>query len=255
MGRRVLRTMMQARYSPENVGHFGLASECYCHFTSPIRRYADLEVHRVLKAVLKKERIPAPQVGLSALCENLSVRERVAMDAEREILKRVTILFLRDRVEEEFTGVVNSLSEYGFWVELKEVMAEGMVRLSTLRDDYYDFIPERQELRGQRTGKRFQLGQTVRVRLADVDLGRLEVNLDLLTEKSGKDGSKSSGPQGEKEESPKGGGKDGRKPQGRQGREECKKEEAPGKGKAKKPGREIWKEKRARGRSGKVPKE
>ncbi len=239
VGRLVLRTMMQAKYSPENVGHFGLASECYCHFTSPIRRYADLEVHRVLKAVLKRERIPAPTVGLVALCENLSVRERVAMGAEREIMKRVTILFLRDRVGEELTGVVNSLSEYGFWVELKEVMAEGMVRLSTMRDDYYDFIPERQELRGQRTGKRFQLGQTVRVRLTDVDLGRLEVNLDLLTQENGENGE-----DGEKKEL-----KNNRKPRPRQGKEECKKEQEPGKGKAKKSGREFWKEKRARAKS------
>ncbi|MBU1003655.1 MAG: ribonuclease R [Proteobacteria bacterium] len=181
-GRLVLRSMMQAVYSPSNEGHFGLASDCYCHFTSPIRRYADLLVHRSMKKSMKlhAEPLPKPET-LSKICEHISTQERVAMKAEREIMKRLTILFLTDKVGEEFTGVVNGVAEYGFWVELNEVMAEGMVRLSTMSDDYYHFIPERQEIVGERTGKRFHLGQTVKVQLYSVSLARLEVDLELLS--------------------------------------------------------------------------
>lgn len=186
VGRLTLRSMMQAKYSPVNTGHYGLASECYCHFTSPIRRYADLVVHRSVKRMLADEGLhpgqPAPprERGLKKVGAHLSEMERKAMDAERETLKRITVLFLRDRVGEDFTGVINSIADFGFWVELKEVMAEGMVRLSTMHDDYYGYIPERQELLGERTGRRFRMGQTVRVRLAEVNLARLEITLEIL---------------------------------------------------------------------------
>lgn len=180
-GRLVLRSMMQAIYHPANEGHFGLASDCYCHFTSPIRRYADLIVHRSMKYALGVDKSPLPkEATLKKMCEHISARERVAMEAEREILKRLTILFLSDKVGDEFTGVVNGVAEYGFWVELNEVMAEGMVRLSNMDDDYYHFVTERQEIVGERTGRRFHLGQTVRVQLFNVNLSRLEVDLDLL---------------------------------------------------------------------------
>ncbi|NDY56828.1 ribonuclease R [Desulfovibrio sulfodismutans] len=181
VSRLALRTMMQASYSPRHEGHFGLASVCYCHFTSPIRRYADLIVHRAIKKALAGE---GPgwisPIKLQKAAEHLSRRERVAMEAEREILKRITVLFLEDKVGQEFTGVIGSLADFGFWVELKEVMAEGMVRLSTITDDYYGFFPERQELLGERTGRAFRLGQTITVELMDVGIDRLEVNLRLL---------------------------------------------------------------------------
>lgn len=185
VNRLVLRSMMQASYDVHNLGHYGLASECYCHFTSPIRRYADLMVHRALKDVLAGRRQRASAKRVQAVCGGLSRTERVAMEAEREILKRLTVLFLRDKVGQTFTGVVNSLSDFGFWVELTEVMAEGLVRLSTLTDDYYTLFPERQELLGQRTGRRIALGDTVRVELAEVNLGLLEVNLRLASEDRG----------------------------------------------------------------------
>jgi len=182
--RLMLRSMMQARYSIVNLGHYGLASECYCHFTSPIRRYADLMVHRGLKAVLEGRQPPLNARRMQEACEHISLRERVAMEAEREILKRATVLFLRDKVGGVFDGVISSLSDFGFWVELTELMAEGLVRLSTLTDDYYALFPERHELLGQHTGRRFRLGQHVRVELTDVALGRLEVNLKLADEPS-----------------------------------------------------------------------
>jgi ribonuclease R len=180
VSRLVLRSMMQARYSPDNEGHFGLASESYCHFTSPIRRYSDLVVHRALKNVLGE----GTQAGLKHksmknIAESLSSLERVAMKAEREIMKRATIIFLREKIGQVYTGVISSLADFGFWVELEDVLAEGMVRLSTIHDDYYLFRPEKQDLLGKRTGKRFYLGQKVRVELRDVNLDRLEVDFAL----------------------------------------------------------------------------
>lgn len=182
-GRLVLRSMMQAIYTPEHQGHFGLASECYCHFTSPIRRYADLIVHRALKAALDVSDEPLPRPAtLKKIADHVSGRERVAVEAEREILKRLTIIFLADRVGESFTGIVNGVSDHGFWVELNEVMAEGMVRLSNLTDDYYHYLRDRQEILGERTGKRYTLGQKVQVQLSGVSLSRLEVDLTLHDE-------------------------------------------------------------------------
>jgi len=181
VNRMALRTMMQARYAPDHEGHFGLASECYCHFTSPIRRYADLIVHRALRRTLGLP-VNGPLPGERALltiADTLNTNERVAMEAEREILKRITVLFLAERVGQEFTGVISGIIDFGFFVEFNEVMAEGMVRLSSLDDDYYGYLPERQELVGERTGRSFRLGQAVTVRLADVNVARLEVNLAL----------------------------------------------------------------------------
>lgn len=187
VNRLLLRSQMQAKYSPDNLGHFGLASRCYAHFTSPIRRYADLELHRALKAELSGVGPKVSHKRLKALGDHLSTRERRAMEAEREILKRVTVMFLMERVGEAFTGVISSLTDFGFWVELSEVLAEGMVRLSSLTDDYYSFFPERQELLGQRTGRVLRMGQKVRVVLEEVNLARLEITLRLAPEESAQD--------------------------------------------------------------------
>lgn len=184
VNRMLLRSMMQAGYSPNNEGHFGLASDCYCHFTSPIRRYADLAVHRLAKAALGEAGSPVPgRKKLFQLGSHLGEQERRAMDAEREIRKRMTILFLRKKVGRKFNGVISSLTDFGFWVELKEVMAEGLVRLSSLHDDYYGFLADHQVLLGQRTGRAFKLGQGVKVILEAVNLDRLEVDLILAEDK------------------------------------------------------------------------
>ena len=171
---------MQAKYSPVNEGHFGLASRSYCHFTSPIRRYADLVVHRALKRELGMDvQFKARMKSLKKTGESLSALERKAVDAEREIFKRATIIFLKDKTGQSFSGIVASITDFGFWVELTDIMAEGMVRLSSLSDDYYVFRQERQDLLGRRTGKRFYLGQKVQVVLQSVSLERLEVDLVL----------------------------------------------------------------------------
>ncbi|BCS88289.1 ribonuclease R [Pseudodesulfovibrio sediminis] len=185
VNRMLLRSMKQAKYSPENEGHFGLASEEYAHFTSPIRRYADLVVHRLVKAAIALEgeettAMPLPgQKKLQNVAGHISGRERVAMDAEREILKRVTVLFMRDHVGESFNGVISHITDFGFYVELKEVMAEGLVRLSTMDDDYYTYWSQREMLVGERTGRAFSLGQAVEVVLDEASLERLELNFSL----------------------------------------------------------------------------
>lgn len=180
--RLLLRSMMQARYQPENEGHFGLASSCYCHFTSPIRRYADLVVHRALKAALGRGNSgdrPLTRSRLEAVAEHINATERTAMDAEREMHKRIGVYLLRERTGEVFDGVVSGVTDFGVFVELGGVMAEGMLPVAVLDDDYYEYLPERQELRGKRTGRTFALGRTLRVLLADVNPGRLEITLAL----------------------------------------------------------------------------
>ncbi len=185
VNRLLLRSMKQAKYSPVNEGHFGLASEEYCHFTSPIRRYADLVVHRLVKSALALEDKDAPtpavpgQKKLVAIAGQLSGRERAAMDAEREIFKRVMVLFMRDKVGGTFGGIISHITDYGFYVELRELMAEGIVRLSSLDDDYYTYWRHREMLVGERTGQSFKLGQAVEVVLDEVNLDRLELNFTL----------------------------------------------------------------------------
>lgn len=178
VSRLLLRTMMQARYEPENVGHYGLASGAYCHFTSPIRRYADLLVHRAVKRTLARESEPLTPETLQVICDGINACERKAQEAEREILKRAAILSLEDRVGETLRGVVSGVSDFGFWVELVDIPVDGLVRLASL-DDYYLFDEERQELLGQRTGRTFALGQTLRVVLEQVSLERVEINFVL----------------------------------------------------------------------------
>jgi ribonuclease R len=183
VNRMLLRSMKQAKYSPDNEGHFGLASEEYCHFTSPIRRYADLVVHRLVKAALAQGEGAPPAIPgrkkLFNVAGHLSGRERAAMDAEREIHKRVMVLFMRDKVGGTFGGVISHITDYGFYVELREVMAEGMVRLSSMDDDYYTYWPKREMLVGERTGQAFKLGQFVEVVLEEASLERLELSFTL----------------------------------------------------------------------------
>lgn len=181
VGRLCLRTMPQARYQPENEGHFGLASTCYCHFTSPIRRYADMIVHRALKHALGLSRDPIPtEHKLLMLGDNLNRRERAAMEAEREMARRLGVLVLRDKIGERFSGTIAGVSDFGLFIELDAMPVEGMVRVADLGDDYYEFDPERQELTGLHTGMRFMLGHKVLTHLAEVNVGRLEITLILV---------------------------------------------------------------------------
>ncbi len=175
INRILLRSMKQAKYSALNKGHFGLALTSYTHFTSPIRRYPDLVCHRALKSILEGSAIPYPEQELERMSTHLSDRERVAMEAERELEDRVRVLFMKEKIGEEFDGVISHITSYGFFVELFDVFVEGIVLLSSLYDDYYAFQEDKFRLVGRRTRKIYRIGDHVRVRivLADVETKRL----------------------------------------------------------------------------------
>ncbi len=180
----LLRSMSQAVYSPENIGHFGLASNTYLHFTSPIRRYPDLVVHRILKGNLRRVR-KRPIYGeeeLVFLGDHLSKRERIAMEAEREMLERLKIRYMEGKIGEEFDGIISSVTSFGMFVELKDILISGVVRLVDMADDYYEFDEKRQVLRGKRTGKVYRLGQEVRLRLISVNKARRHINFEIVEE-------------------------------------------------------------------------
>jgi len=176
----LLRSLKQAKYSPENAGHFGLASTCYCHFTSPIRRYPDLVVHRTLKRALRNKKPPYKEDELEIMGKFLSERERTAEEAERDVLKRFQAFFMRDKVGETFHGIITGITAFGFFVDLEEYLVSGVVRLIDIKDDYYNLDEKGIALIGQKTGKVLQLGQKVKVRLKDVDLKRFHINFELI---------------------------------------------------------------------------
>jgi ribonuclease R len=174
----LLRSMKWAKYSANNVGHFGLASKSYTHFTSPIRRYPDLIVHRILKRVLSKKDGRASEEVLVRKAEHLSHRERVAMEAEREILGRYRVRFMKDKTGEVFKGVIGGVAAFGFFVELQDIFVEGLVRVTSLYDDYYQYHEKRYCLVGERTHKTFRIGDEVMVRVDRVDVERRHIDLD-----------------------------------------------------------------------------
>jgi ribonuclease R len=180
----LLRSLMLARYGPEQLGHFGLALSRYTHFTSPIRRYPDLIVHRVLKAALGDKGLSSYAAVLKETGAetgmHLSARERAAMDAERDVEQRAKALYLSKRVGESFTGVISSVVAFGFFVELAECYAEGFIHISTLRDDDYRYSAERGEWYGSLRKTRFSLGDRLRVRIRRADVDRGEIDLVFI---------------------------------------------------------------------------
>lgn len=176
----LLRSMKWAKYGAENIGHFGLASRAYTHFTSPIRRYPDLMVHRLLKKVLSKREIRVSSEELAQKAEHLSNRERVAMEAEREILERYRVRLMKDRIREVYDGVISGVTAFGFFVELEEVYVEGLVPVASLHDDYYRYDEKRYCLVGERTGKTFRIGDPVSVRVERVDVERRRIDFSLV---------------------------------------------------------------------------
>ena len=190
VNRVLLRSMKQAIYQPENIGHFGLASKCYTHFTSPIRRYPDLIVHRVLDRVMNDDKLkPNAREDLLRYLqqagEHTSGRERHAMEAEREMVDLKKAQFMQNRIGEEFTGFINSLANFGFFVELDDYFIEGLVKLSSLTDDDYDYYEKEYVIKGRRYGKKFRLGANVRVRVARINAFRSEIDFDLLLNNGG----------------------------------------------------------------------
>ena len=177
----ILRSMMRAHYSPDPEGHFALALDDYAHFTSPIRRYADLEVHRVLKGILGYSQPYSPR-DITALCEHISETEKTAEAAHRDLLAWLRTKFMEDKVGQTFRGVVSAVTSFGFFVELEEFFIEGLVHLSALHDDYYRFHEDRLMLVGENTGTVFLIGDQVTVEVADVNLARRHVDFKLTGE-------------------------------------------------------------------------
>ena len=174
----ILRSLTQAAYSTEAPGHFGLATEWYTHFTSPIRRYPDLTVHRLLDL---GPRGRAPQ-DLPAIAEESSRRERVAMEAEREIVQLKKIQLMQDKIGEAFDGWVSGVAPFGAFVELRDVFVEGLVHVSALGGDFYELVEAQHLLRGRRTRRTFRIGDPVRVVVTGVSIERRQVEFALADE-------------------------------------------------------------------------
>ncbi|SHF07245.1 ribonuclease R [Seinonella peptonophila] len=180
----LLRSMKQAKYAAESVGHFGLAATFYTHFTSPIRRYPDLVIHRIIREVLTKgtlslERIDELNTYLPDAAHQSSVRERVAVDAERETVALKQAEFMQDKIGQEFPGTISSVTNFGLFVELPNLI-EGMIHLSYLTDDYYHFDDRSYTLIGERTARVFRIGDQVRIRVSQVNLDERKIDFELL---------------------------------------------------------------------------
>jgi ribonuclease R len=179
----VLRSLQRAVYSPEDAGHFALASDCYCHFTSPIRRYPDLHIHRLIDLLLAKRK-PANHMGeLVALGEHCSDREQRAEAAERELTKLKLLIYMSSRIGEQLDAVVTGVEEFGLFVQGIKLPAEGLVHVTTLSDDYYRFDRRSHTLAGHRSGNSFRLGDMVRVEVARVDIDRRELDFRIVQRK------------------------------------------------------------------------
>jgi len=182
----MLRSMKQARYSSQARGHFALAFAHYAHFTSPIRRYPDLVIHRILKRSLKKMAPPQGwEDGLEKVAAHCSAMERNSVDAERDIMKLKQAQHMAGRIGEEFDGLISGVTNFGFFVELADPAVEGLVRISTLGDDYYQHNETAHTLYGQRNGRAFRLGDAVRVTVSEVSVSRRQIDF-LLVENRGK---------------------------------------------------------------------
>jgi len=179
----LLRSMSQAVYSPELKGHFGLALEAYAHFTSPIRRYPDLLVHRAIRHCLQGKKAETFVYGVPdmvLLGEHCSANERRADDATRDVVSWLKCEYMMDKIGEEFSGIISAVTSFGFFVELAEIYVEGLVHISNLGQDYFHFDPTSHQLKGERTGMNFRLGDSVKIKVARVDLDEKKMDFELV---------------------------------------------------------------------------
>lgn len=182
ISRLTLRSMKQAKYTTLNTGHFGLATNYYCHFTSPIRRYPDLQIHRIIKETLRgrmnEKRIEHYEKLLPEVAKHSSEMERRADEAERETVKLKKVEYMEQYIGESFDGVISGVTEWGFFVELPNTV-EGLVRVTSLNDDFYQYYEDTYELCGEVTGKRYKLGQKVRVTVEACDKFMRTIDFEL----------------------------------------------------------------------------
>jgi ribonuclease R len=191
--------MMQAVYSPDNVGHFGLAYEAYAHFTSPIRRYPDLLVHRAIRSVIRSKKpsshvrrvegakaiqrariYPYQQPDMIQLGEHCSLTERRADEAVRDVVLWLKCEYMLDHVGDTFAGVISGVTAFGLFIELQDIYVEGLLHVSALDNDYYHFDPAKHRLTGERTHFSYRLGDSIEIRVARVDLDERKIDFELL---------------------------------------------------------------------------
>ena len=175
----LLRSMMQANYAPDNIGHFGLAYDEYSHFTSPIRRYPDLMLHRAIKAKVTNSQQPVMDFSLDGAGTQTSDTERRAEKASRYVESWLKCHYMKDHVGEDFEGVVTSVTSFGLFVTLTDLYIDGLVHISNVGDDYFVFDEKQQQLIGKDKGNLFGLGDLVKVKVAGVNMDLLQIDFDL----------------------------------------------------------------------------
>lgn len=179
----LLRSMSQAVYSPDIKGHFGLALDAYAHFTSPIRRYPDLLVHRAIRHCLEGKSPETFVYGMPEMImlgEHCSANERRADDATRDVVSWLKCEYMMDKIGEEFSGIISAVTSFGFFVELADIYVEGLVHISNLGQDYFHFDPTSHQLKGERTNTNYRLGDTVKIRVMRVDLDEKKMDFELV---------------------------------------------------------------------------
>lgn len=179
----LLRSMSQAVYSPETKGHFGLALDAYAHFTSPIRRYPDLLVHRAIRHCLaghSPDSFQYSHADMVVLGEHCSAYERRADEATRDVVNWLKCEYMMDKIGEEFAGVISAVTGFGFFVELQSIYVEGLVHIASLQQDYFNFDASKHHLYGERTGVRYRLGDAVKIRVVRVNLDDKKIDFELL---------------------------------------------------------------------------
>ena len=177
-----LRTMQKARYSTENIGHYGLAFRYYTHFTSPIRRYPDLLVHRLLNRYLTLGARTVSKPKYEDLCEHCSAQEQVAANAERASIKYKQVEFMSEHIGEDFDAVISGVTEWGLYAEINENKCEGMIPMRTLQDDYYEFDDANYCIIGRRHHRKFTIGDPVRVRIVRANLDRKQLDFEMIND-------------------------------------------------------------------------
>ena len=185
----LLRSMRKAEYSSENLGHFGIASRAYTHFTSPIRRYPDLVVHRLLKKYLveqdySKNTMDILHTSLSEIAAHSSEREVAAVNAERDVDDMKMAEYMENHIGEEYIGRINTITNFGFFVELDNLV-EGLVHISSLKKDYFNYIPEILSLVGKSTKKTYRLGDKVKVKCVAASKETAMIDFEIVEEKNG----------------------------------------------------------------------
>lgn len=180
----MLRSMKQAKYDDESIGHFGLAAQYYTHFTAPIRRYPDLVIHRIISEVIKRKRLSAKRYDQLAgrmedIAKHSSERERLAVDAERETVELKKAEYMLDKIGEEFEGIISGVTSFGMFVELDNSV-EGLIRLSGMSDDYYHYHERQLALIGERTSKIYRIGDEVSIRVANVNLEEHTIEFEMI---------------------------------------------------------------------------